>query len=58
MKKSEIYKYALAATMKELLSDVACGNADLTEIHEVVGALCNKIDIELLNETREAGERA
>ena len=51
MKDSEIYKYALIATMKELLSDAACGDIDKDGIYEIVSTLCNNIDLALFCES-------
>lgn len=53
MKKSEIYKYALAATIKELARGTSGEAVSHDEIYAIVGTICEKIDVELLTEHRE-----
>lgn len=56
MKKSYVYKYALSAVI-EKLSNERGASSSLTadEMYELISCICEKIDIELLNERREAG---
>lgn len=54
MKKSDIYKYALVATMKALAEDEAYGTHSATEIYEVVREISERIELELVKESREA----
>lgn len=53
MKKSDIYKYALVATMKALAEDEAYGTHSATEIYEVVREISERVDLELLQESRD-----
>lgn len=53
MKKSDIYKYALVATMSALAEDEAYGTLSATEIYEVVREISERIDLELLQERKD-----
>lgn len=52
MKKSEIYKYALASVIKDLVAENYHDGADVNKTYAIVNEICNKIDTELLCEKR------
>ena len=60
MTKSDIYKYALVATMHALVEDEAYGSLNATDIYDVVHEITNRIDMELLwersDEDRQGGD--
>lgn len=59
MKKSNIYKYALTATIKALADDRAYEQQfSETEVYEIVHEISEKIDVELFDERRKEGEQA
>lgn len=55
MKKSYVYKYALSAVIEKLSNERATSGLTADEVYELISSICEKIDIELLNERREAG---
>lgn len=55
MKKSYVYKYALSAVIEKLAGERDTSGFTADEVYELISGLCEKIDIELLNERREAG---
>lgn len=48
MKKSEIYKFALRAMVKEMSVGYS-----VEEVYEITSVLCGRIELELLTETRD-----
>lgn len=55
MKKSYVYKYALSAVIEKLANERDASGFTADEVYEIVSGICEKIDIELLNERRETG---
>lgn len=55
MKKSDIYRLALRATVRELAEMTDQGVVCEEEVYEVVQCLCDRIGIERLCESREEG---
>lgn len=49
MKKSEIYKFALRAMVKEM----SVHGYSVEEVYEITSVLCGRIELELLTETRD-----
>ncbi len=58
MKTSDIYKYALTATINALAHDQTYGQLSQTEVYEIVGEICEKIGVELFSESRKEGKQA
>ena len=54
MKKSDIYKYVLAATVKDLVANKAVVPENKTDVYEVLHEICEKIELELYKEEQEA----
>ena len=58
IKKSYVYKYALSAVIEKLCNEHQTSGFTEDEVYELISSICEKIDIEMLNERREAGEFA
>lgn len=55
IKKSYVYKYALSAVIEKLSNERERPGFTEDEVYELISSICEKIDIEMLNELREAG---
>ena len=51
MKKSQIYKYALISTIKDLAAEHRCSGADPEKAFAIVNELCERIRAELAIES-------
>ena len=58
MKKSNIYKYALMATVKDMVINDGVTPDKETIIYEILHEICEKIDLELFNEKQETEKNA
>lgn len=58
MKKSDIYEYALAATVKDLVANKAVTPENQTDVYEILHEICEQISLELYREQQEAEKNA
>ncbi len=53
MKKSDVYKFALAAAVEKLAREKLYPQYNHDVVYDLVSGLCERIDLELLQERRE-----
>lgn len=53
MKKSDVYKFALAATVEKLAREQLYPQYNHDVVYDLVSGICERIDLELLQERRE-----